>query len=220
MGAVGRPRWDLGRFCGARVQPVFIVKTRFQSMSTDASLAVGEQHATTGGFGGALGAIVRADGPTGLFRGLSAFAPRVIVASAVQLSTYDIVKEHLVRRLRLDPKSVSTHAAALMVTGVAVVLAMQPFDFAATLLVNSLSASEQGALAAAGGPAAFSGPLNVIRKTVAAEGPLLGSTRASRQTTCALGRTVLRPRLHLRRAAVCRGSAPPREDGSVSVTLG
>ena len=118
-------------------------------MSTDASLAVGEQHATTGGFGGALRAIVRADGPTGLFRGLSAFAPRVIVASAVQLSTYDIVKEHLVRRLRLDPKSVSTHAAASMVTGVAVVLAMQPFDFAATLLVNSLSASEQGALAAA-----------------------------------------------------------------------
>ena len=152
--------------------PFFIVKTRFQSMSTDASLAVGEQHTTAGGVGGAIGAIVRADGPAGLFRGLSAFAPRVIVASAVQLSTYDVVKEQLVRRFRLDPKSVSTHAAASMVTGVAVVLAMQPFDFAATRLVNSKSASEQSALAATGGPAAFSGPLDVIRKTVAAEGPL------------------------------------------------
>ena len=55
-----------------------------------------------------------------------------------------------------------------MVTGVAVVLAMQPFDFAATRLVNSLSAAEQGAAAAA----VFSGPVDVIRKTVATEGVL------------------------------------------------
>ena len=38
----------------------------------------------------------------GLFRGLSAFAPRVIVASAVQLSTYDAVKEALLRRTALS----------------------------------------------------------------------------------------------------------------------
>lgn len=78
--------------------PFFIIKTRFQSMSTDAALAVGQQHATSGGVGGALGAIVRSDGPAGLFRGLSAFAPRVIVASAVQLSTCASPRAHAARR--------------------------------------------------------------------------------------------------------------------------
>ena len=150
--------------------PFFIVKTRFQAMSTDASLAVGQQHALEGGVGGTLRSILRSDGPGGLFRGLSAFAPRVIVASAVQLSTYDVVKDILMRSLSLRD-NVGTHAAASMVTGAAVVVAMQPFDFAATRLVNSLSAAEQGGGGAAAA-AVFSGPMDVIRQTVATEGVL------------------------------------------------
>ena len=155
-----------GGFAALASNPFFIVKTRFQSMSTDTALVVGQQHALEGGLGGALSGIVKADGPRGLFRGLSAFAPRVIVASAVQLSTYDVVKESLMRRLGLRD-NVGTHAAASMVTGAAVVVAMQPFDFAATRLVNSLSASEQGAAGAV-----FTGPMDVIRQTVATEGVL------------------------------------------------
>ena len=155
-----------GGFAALASNPFFIVKTRFQAMSTDTALVVGQQHALEGGLGGTLAGIVRADGPRGLFRGLSAFAPRVIVASAVQLSTYDTVKESLMGRLRLND-NVGLHAASSMVTGVAVVLAMQPFDFAATRLVNSLSAAEQGAAGAV-----FTGPVDVIRQTVATEGVL------------------------------------------------
>ena len=155
-----------GGFAALASNPFFIVKTRFQAMSTDTALVVGQQHALEGGLGGTLAGIVRADGPRGLFRGISAFAPRVIVASAVQLSTYDTVKESLMARLGLND-NVGLHAASSMVTGAAVVLAMQPFDFAATRLVNSLSAAEQGAAGAV-----FTGPVDVIRQTVATEGVL------------------------------------------------
>ena len=51
---------------------------------------------------------------------------------------------------------------------------MQPFDFAATRMVNSLSASE------AGGAAAYASLLDVIRKTVATEG-VRGVQRRYRQ---------------------------------------
>lgn len=147
--------------------PFFIAKTRAQATSSDPRLAVGQQHANTS-VAGTLAAIVRADGPAGLFRGLSAFAPRVIVASAVQLSTYDSVKADLQRRLAL-PDGIALHAASSLLTGVAVVIAMQPFDFAATRLVNSLSKAERAGATSA---AAYSGPWDVIRQTVRSEGPL------------------------------------------------
>ena len=136
--------------------PFFILKTRFQSGGHDGS----------GGVLGAARTIHQSDGPSGFFRGLSAFAPRVIVASAVQLSTYDAVKEWLVRRLGVRD-GLPLVTAASFVTGAAVVLAMQPFDFAATRLVNSKSAAE-----AAGGAAAYAGPFDVIRQTVRSEGVL------------------------------------------------
>ena len=44
---------------------------------------------------------------------------------------------------------------------------MQPFDFAATRLVNSKSAAEAG-----GGAAAYTGPFDVIRQTLRKEGVL------------------------------------------------
>ena len=62
---------------------------------------------------------MRADGPAGLFRGLSAFAPRVIVASAVQLSTYDSVKRW-VCSFGLRGDQLATHVASSFVTGAAV----------------------------------------------------------------------------------------------------
>ena len=166
--------------------PFFILKTRFQSSVTypgaaapaayaaDAAAGgaggvavVGEQHALSGGLGGAARQIYRSDGPLGFFRGLSAFAPRVMVASAVQLSTYDAVKEWLMRRAGLRD-GVPLVCAASFVTGAAVVLAMQPFDFAATRLVNSKSAAEVGASTTA----AYTGPFDVIRQTVRDEGVL------------------------------------------------
>ena len=162
--------------------PFFILKTRFQSSVSGgaapapvaasapppsaAAAAVGEQHALSGGLLGAARDIYRSDGIRGFFRGLSAFAPRVIVASAVQLSTYDAVKEWLRRRVGLRD-GLPLVTASSFVTGAAVVCAMQPFDFAATRLVNSKSAAE-----AAGGAAAYAGPFDVIRQTVRSEGVL------------------------------------------------
>jgi len=135
--------------------PFFIIKTRFQA-----------EGAPPGGATGALLTILRADGPAGLFRGMSAFAPRVIVASAVQLSTYDAVKEAVALRAGLRKDGLGLVVASSFLTGIAVVLAMQPFDFAATRLVSSKSAAE------AGGVAAYTGPLDVIRQTVKTEGAL------------------------------------------------
>lgn len=154
--------------------PFFIIKTRLQATSKDASLAVGHQHGDVGrGLLSALRGLCSTDGPLGLFRGLSAFAPRVMVASAVQLSTYDSVKMELVRRWALPPKATSTHVAASLITGVAVVACMQPFDFAATRLMNSLTPAEVRQQAAGTrSEVVFSGPMDVIRKTVAAEGVL------------------------------------------------
>jgi len=136
--------------------PFFILKTRFQA---------GGEHSSATGVGGAMLSIWRADGVPGFFRGLSAFAPRVIVASAVQLSTYDAIKEGLIRRFGMHD-GVPLVFLSSFITGAAVVLAMQPFDFAATRLVNSKSAGEVGAAAI------YSGPFDVIRRTLQSEGVL------------------------------------------------
>jgi len=167
-----------GGLAAVASNPFFIVKTRFQALETPSSVSGGTSSGVSGGVSGASGgvsgallSIWRADGVSGLFRGLSAFAPRVIVASAVQLSTYDAVKELFIRRLGLrEGDTVGGRlplvVASSFVTGLAVVLAMQPFDFAATRLVSTKSAAE------AGQPAAFSGPFDVIRQTVRTEGVL------------------------------------------------
>lgn len=169
-----------GGMAAVASNPFFIIKTRFQALEPPSSVSggtsggvsggvSGASSGASGGVSGALLSIWRADGVSGLFRGLSAFAPRVIVASAVQLSTYDAVKELLIRRLGLrEGDTVGSRlplvVASSFVTGLAVVLAMQPFDFAATRLVSTKSAAE------AGQPAAFSGPFDVIRQTVRTEG--------------------------------------------------
>ena len=140
-----------GLFAAIASNPFFILKTRFQASSPDAALRSAVAQHETASVLGAFAAIGRADGPAGYVRGLSAFAPRVIVASAVQLSTYDAVKEvptyttelplqptlvdqperqrpHrgqvIARRLHLSD-GLLLHVASSFVTGVAVVGAMQ-----------------------------------------------------------------------------------------------
>lgn len=85
--------------------------------------------------------------------------------SSLQLSTYDVAKQSL-RRYMGMADGVPCHLAASLLTGVAVVLAMQPFDFAATRLMNQpTAASGKGLL--------YSGTLDVLMKTTRQEG-LLG----------------------------------------------
>lgn len=155
--------------------PFFILKTRFQAQG---GAAIGDQHALSGGLVGTFMDIGRTDGPSGYMRGISAFAPRVIVASAVQLSTYDLVKEGLRSRFDALREGLPLVVASSFVTGLAVVAAMQPFDFAATRLVNSRTAAELSTGGGKGGGAQYTGPLDVLRQTIRSEG-ILGVYRGS-----------------------------------------
>lgn len=83
----------------------------------------------------------------------------------LQLSTYDVAKDAL-RHYGGMVDTAPCHLAASLLTGVAVVLAMQPFDFAATRLMNQPTA-------AGGKGLLYSGTLDVIIKTTRREG-LLG----------------------------------------------
>eukprot|EP00931_Biecheleriopsis_adriatica_P032078 TRINITY_DN18749_c0_g1_i1.p1 TRINITY_DN18749_c0_g1~~TRINITY_DN18749_c0_g1_i1.p1 ORF type:complete len:325 (-),score=41.68 TRINITY_DN18749_c0_g1_i1:195-1169(-) len=160
--------------------PFFIMKTRLQSTCTVDALAVGQQHGNFGNLGmvDMLREIYRNDGISGYWRGLSSFALRVTAASAAQLSTYDTAKEALVSNLNLAPTGTETHVAASLATGVVMALVMQPFDFACTRLVNTLTPGERrsgegrGCAGEVHGKTVFAGPLCVIRQTVAVEGVL------------------------------------------------
>jgi len=146
--------------------PFFIIKTRIQATSSDPTLAVGEQHAKVQGLRGALIDIYRADGFRGFTRGLSSFTLRVVAASSSQLSTKDAAHDAMVR-LGMDATWRSTEVCSAMAAGVAMAVAMQPFDFACTRLANSRTTAELGKGDAA---ATFSGPIDVIRKTIKTEG--------------------------------------------------
>ena len=97
----------------------------------------------------------------------------------MQLSTYDAVKSWLQRRVGLTD-GLPLVTAASFVTGAAVVGAMQPFDYAATRLVDSKSAAElvrttkleagAGSGGGGGGAAAYTSPFDVIQQTLRAEG--------------------------------------------------
>ncbi|XP_061607018.1 solute carrier family 25 member 35 [Phyllopteryx taeniolatus] len=114
--------------------PVYLVKTHLQSQSS-ASIAVGHQHKHQG-MSQALAAIYKEHGIRGLWRGASAAIPRVSVGSASQLSTFSSAKE-LVLDLQVFAKdSWLVALSAGMISSVAVVLAMTPFDVVSTRLYN------------------------------------------------------------------------------------
>lgn len=135
--------------------PFFLLKTRLQSATTDPSITVGRT-AWDGNAGtvAACRAVYRADGIRGFYRGLPALMLRIGAASAVQLATYDSVKtavltqgnaalnkydgsiDVVVAGRRFHDGSLATHFVSAWITSLAMVLAMQPFDFAATRMMN------------------------------------------------------------------------------------
>jgi len=138
--------------CAALVSnPFFLLKTRLQSATTSASSVVG-QTAWDGNAGVVtmLRDVYKTEGFQGFYRGLPVFMPRVMAASSVQLATYDVSKAAvcswgnwaidaaggLNTSWRFTAQSFLTHFSAAWITGIAVVLAMQPFDFAATRMMN------------------------------------------------------------------------------------
>lgn len=139
--------------------PFFLLKTRFQAVGSE---DVRHQHEHTS-LRRAFADIGRQEGLRGYYRGISVFVPRVAAASSVQLSTYDGVKEQWLRRTGCRD-GLPTHVAASLITGIAVTLAMQPFDFTAVRLMNQAAASGSSGMF-------YSGPLDCFVKTIKTEGP-------------------------------------------------
>ena len=148
-----------GGVCG---NPWFLVKSQFQSYSSDASLAsVGTQHKHAGVLS-AFATIWREQGVLGYWRGLTAFLPRVCIYSGVQVATYDGVKEFALTTGGLGD-NFSTRLLCSSFTTFAAVTALQPFDFLSVRLMNQRTDAN-------GRPAQYKHAVDCAAQTVRAEG--------------------------------------------------
>ncbi|XP_003783934.1 solute carrier family 25 member 34 isoform X1 [Otolemur garnettii] len=121
----------LGAFVGS---PAYLVKTQLQAQ-TVAAMAVGHQHHHQSVLG-ALETIWRQQGPSGLWRGVGGAVPRVMVGSAAQLATFTSAKAWVQEQQWLPEDSWLVALAGGMISSVAVVAVMTPFDVASTRLYN------------------------------------------------------------------------------------
>ncbi|XP_041129080.1 solute carrier family 25 member 34-like [Polyodon spathula] len=121
----------LGAFVAS---PAYLVKTQLQAQ-TVAAIAVGHQHNHLG-VSSAFVSIYRAQGIVGLWRGVNGAVPRVMVGSAVQLATFSSAKEWVVSQQWYKQDSWLEALNAAMLSGVAVAIAMTPFDVISTRLYN------------------------------------------------------------------------------------
>jgi len=150
-----------GAVAGAVSNPFFLLKTRFQATGSE---DVKHQHRYTS-LRRAFLEIGRTEGIRGYYRGLSVFVPRTAAASATQMSTYDTCKAYCVQWTGLRADSVATHFVSSLLTGVAVTLAMQPFDFTAVRLMNQNAGT-------GGSSALYTGPMDCVAKVVRTGGIL------------------------------------------------
>lgn len=113
--------------------PFFLIKTHLQSQAIEA-IAVGHQHHHENSFT-ALKKIYNANGIKGLFRGAVATIPRAFIGGSSQLIAFDYAKQfletHNVTNIRILKSFLSS-----MVGGVAISVAMTPFDLILTRLYN------------------------------------------------------------------------------------
>lgn len=150
--------------------PLFLIKTRIQSLTSVSSLqGIGHQHTyLTQGIIPSLLMIFKTEGLRGLWRGADASMIRTGIGSSVQLSSYDISKG-LVTSAQIYDQSlpfdqVKTHITASLITSFLVCLAMNPFDVASTRMYNQKTAENKntGAL--------YKNGFDCIRKIIQVEG--------------------------------------------------
>jgi len=125
-----------GAFSGAigsvLANPFYVAKTRLQCQSE--FLPVGFQHKYTNPWH-ALVAVGREEGILGYFRGLQAATNRIILASAVQLGTYDIAKVFVVNEFKMK-EGLPAFSIAACFSSVLMTSCVNPFDVILTRLQN------------------------------------------------------------------------------------
>ncbi|KAJ8320851.1 hypothetical protein KUTeg_002438 [Tegillarca granosa] len=120
---------------GAAVgSPFYMIKTQLQSRAA-VEIAVGHQHPHESMLHG-FQTVYNQYGVLGLWRGVNAAVPRVMVGSAAQLSTFSVSKDYI-GRMELFPKeSLWTTLFASMLGGIMVTVCMTPFDVISTRMYN------------------------------------------------------------------------------------
>ncbi|TCD68317.1 Mitochondrial oxaloacetate carrier protein [Steccherinum ochraceum] len=146
--------------------PLFMVKARMQAYSP--TLPVGAQHNYKNAFH-ALSSIVKSQGAKGLVRGVDAAVLRTSMGSSVQLPTYMWTKNQLVSHGISRPDSIWTYLASSSVSGICVLMMMQPADTTLTRMYNQPTKQlpdgrHVGTL--------YKGPIDCLWKTAKAEGIL------------------------------------------------
>ncbi|KXS20579.1 mitochondrial carrier [Gonapodya prolifera JEL478] len=140
-----------GAMCGAVGaavgSPLFMVKVRLQAYVREAAataaagkgsgvVVVGAQHdEVRRGFLSALGHVARTEGVRGLWRGVDVGVVRFSTGSAVQLSTYELLKPR-VRRIMGSAPNPTVDALAAACAQVAVVTAIDPMDVVYSRMLN------------------------------------------------------------------------------------
>ncbi|AWU78386.1 uncharacterized protein C5L36_0E04410 [Pichia kudriavzevii] len=133
--------------------PMYLVKTRMQSYSS--SIQIGEQTHYKSVWDG-LCSIYKAEGFTGLFRGVDAAILRTGAGSAAQLPLYNFTK-HEMMKTDFFGTGASLHLSASIVAGLGVGIVMNPWDVILTRVYN-----QKGDL--------YKGPIDCLLKTVKSEG--------------------------------------------------
>ncbi|KAI0257417.1 oxaloacetate carrier [Lactifluus subvellereus] len=146
--------------------PLFLIKARMQAYSP--ALPVGAQHYYKSSWD-ALKTIYQRERFPGLVRGVDAAILRTSMGSSVQLPTYNWTKNQLVSRGFLPPGSIWTYLASSSVSGVCVLVMMQPADTTLTRMYNQPTTRlPNGKIVGT----LYKNPIDCIWKTVTTEGPL------------------------------------------------
>lgn len=135
--------------------PFFLVKTRLQSFSPFAP--VGTQHKYKNAVDG-MKQIFRAEGISGLYRGVGAAMVRTGFGSSVQLPTYFFAKRRLVKHLGMK-EGPALHLASSTASGFVVCCVMHPPDTIMSRMYN-----QDGNL--------YKGIFDCLAKTIKTEGIL------------------------------------------------
>lgn len=141
--------------------PLYLIKVRLQASTKMNNIAVGYQHNYSGTLEGFMDTI-RKEGVRGLWRGAEGQVLRVGSGSAVQISTYEQIRNYIeTRPFFLQYPSLLPPAAALC-TSIPLVITMNPVDVMVTRLYNQKVVNGKGVL--------YCGPFDCMYKTLKQEG--------------------------------------------------